>query len=186
MVFDPAADNVMMTISRLARQFGLSRSTLLYYDRIGLLRPSGRSPSNYRLYTDADRRRLEAVCRYRQLGLSLKAIERILGASREGAGSALEQRLRDIENQIKALRSQQRIIRRLLDRASREDMAEGLTREKWTTLLRAAGMTDAEMLQWHVEFERLFPDDHQVFLESLGITPQDIDTIRAFSKTGKS
>ena len=26
----------MMTITRLARQFGLSRATLLYYDRIGL------------------------------------------------------------------------------------------------------------------------------------------------------
>jgi MerR family transcriptional regulator, thiopeptide resistance regulator len=61
-----------------------------------------------------------------------------------------------------------------------------LTREKWTTLLRASGMTDTDMLQWHVEFERLFPDDHQVFLESLGITPEDIDAIRAFSQMKKS
>ena len=32
-----------LTIGRLARQHGLSRSTLLYYDRIDLLHPSGRS-----------------------------------------------------------------------------------------------------------------------------------------------
>ena len=40
----------------LAKSAGLSRSTLLYYDRLGLLRPVGRSESNYRLYsaTDAD------------------------------------------------------------------------------------------------------------------------------------
>ncbi len=176
----------MTTISRLARQFNLSRSTLLYYDRIGLLRPSGRSPSNYRLYTEADRQRLDAICRYRRIGLSLKTIGRILGTSREGAEAALEQRLWNIEDQIKALRSQQRVIRRLLGQTPLTDMMEGLTREKWTTLLKASGMTDTDMLQWHVEFERLFPDDHQVFLESLGITPEDIDAIRTFSQTKKS
>jgi len=174
----------MMTISRLARQFSLSRSTLLYYDRIGLLRPSGRSPSNYRLYTEADRKRLGAICRYRQIGLSLHTIGRILNASREGAGTALEQRLKDIEDQIEVLRRQQVVIRRLLGKASPADMTRGLTREKWTTLLRASGMTDEDMLQWHVEFERLFPDDHHAFLESLGITSKDIDAIRTFSQKG--
>jgi DNA-binding transcriptional MerR regulator len=176
----------MMTISRLAREFNLSRSTLLYYHRIGLLRPSGRSPSNYRLYTIADRQRLEAICQYRQTGLSLKTIGRILDAPREGAGSALRQRLQDIDDQIEALRRQQEVIRRLIGRASPAEMAEGLTREKWTALLRASGMTGADMLQWHVEFERLFPNDHQIFLESLGIPPDDIDTIRAFSRAVNS
>ena len=176
----------MTTISRLARQFKLSRSALLYYDRIGLLRPSGRSPSNYRLYTEADRQRLEAICRYRRIGLSLKTIGRILNASREGAGTALEQRLQAIEDQIQDLRRQQRHIRHLLGRASREEMAKGLNREKWTLLLRTSGMTEADMLQWHVEFERLFPGDHQLFLESLGIAPDEIDAIRTFSQTPKS
>ena len=176
----------MMTISRLARQFNLSRSTLLYYDRVGLLRPSGRSSSNYRLYTPADRHRLETICRYRQIGLSLKTIGRILNASQDSAGTALEQRLQDIENQIKGLRHQQRVIYRLLGRTSPADLSEGLTREKWTALLRASGMTDADMLHWHVEFERLFPEDHQVFLESLGIAPEDIDAIRTFSQKDKT
>jgi len=36
--------------SQLAGRFGLSRSTLLYYDSIGLLSPSERTASNYRLY----------------------------------------------------------------------------------------------------------------------------------------
>ena len=30
----------MLTVGVLARRFGLARSTLLYYDRSGLLRPS--------------------------------------------------------------------------------------------------------------------------------------------------
>jgi len=173
----------MITISRLAKQFNLSRSTLLYYDRIGLLRPSGRSPSNYRLYTPADRRRLEAICRYRRIGLPLKAIGRILNASQEGAATALEQRLQDIDLQMQALRSQRRVIRNLLGQTPMKEMASGMNREKWTALLRASGMTDGDMLQWHAEFERLFPDDHQAFLESLGIPPEDIDAIRIFSRS---
>jgi len=39
----------MFLITELARKHGLSRSTLLYYDRIGLLTPSGRSEAGYRL-----------------------------------------------------------------------------------------------------------------------------------------
>jgi hypothetical protein len=43
-------------------------------------------------------------------------------------------------------------------------------------------MTDQDMRQWHMEFERLFPDDHQGFLESLGIPRDDIKAIRALSQ----
>jgi len=46
------------SVSKLARAFGLSRSTLLCYDRLGLLPPSGRTGSGYRCYTDKDHRRL--------------------------------------------------------------------------------------------------------------------------------
>ena len=51
----------MLTISQLARRFGLSRSTLLYYDSIGLLSPSARSDANYRLYSRNDIERMERV-----------------------------------------------------------------------------------------------------------------------------
>ena len=40
----------MHTAGKLARRYALSRSTLLYYHRIGLLVPSGRSAANYRVY----------------------------------------------------------------------------------------------------------------------------------------
>src|SRR6185503_19923577 len=38
------------SVSRLARRFGLSRTALLYYDRLGLLSPSERSAAGDRLY----------------------------------------------------------------------------------------------------------------------------------------
>jgi DNA-binding transcriptional MerR regulator len=57
-------------ISELGRRFGLSRSTLLYYDRIGLLRPSGRSGADYRQYSEDDVQRMERICLFRGSGLS--------------------------------------------------------------------------------------------------------------------
>ncbi len=39
-----------LTISRLAASHNLSRSTLLYYDRLGLLRAERQSAAGYRLY----------------------------------------------------------------------------------------------------------------------------------------
>lgn len=49
------------TVGRLVRRFGLSRSALLYYDTIGLLRPSRRARGDYRRYGPADARRLEQI-----------------------------------------------------------------------------------------------------------------------------
>ena len=57
----------MLTISQLGRRFGLSRSTLLYYDSIGLLSPSLRSRANYRLYSRSDVERMELIDVYRQV-----------------------------------------------------------------------------------------------------------------------
>lgn len=72
----------MPTISALGRRFGLSRSTLLYYDRIGLLRPGGRSAKAYRHYGEAEVARLEQICLYRRAGVPLAEIRRLL----DGAG----------------------------------------------------------------------------------------------------
>ena len=48
----------MLTVTRLARHFGLSRSALLYYESIGLLKPGRRNGNNYRAYSDRDMLRL--------------------------------------------------------------------------------------------------------------------------------
>ena len=73
----------MYKISELAAMFGLSRSTLLYYDRIAILQPSERSPAGYRIYTAEDRYHLERICGYRKAGLSL---DRIRSALEEDQG----------------------------------------------------------------------------------------------------
>ena len=66
------------TIKKLADLAGVSVRTLHHYDQTGLLQPSQRSPSGYRLYQYSDMLRLQQILFYRELKLSLKEIKRIL------------------------------------------------------------------------------------------------------------
>ena len=84
----------MYRITQLAREFGLSRSTLLYYDQIGLLPPSGRSEAGYRSYSLSDRERLATICSYRQAGLGIEDIRRLLALNEQGGDEVIRQRTR--------------------------------------------------------------------------------------------
>jgi DNA-binding transcriptional MerR regulator len=173
----------VLTISQLARQFGLSRSTLLYYDSIGLLSPSGRSHANYRLYSEDDVRRMESIARYRSAGLSLADIARILDSGGNRLTELLEARLGALNDEIRGLRLQQKLIVRLLRHRDDLPATRHLDKAGWVAILRASGMTDDDMSRWHVEFERHSPEAHQDFLESLGIEHEEIDRIRRWSRS---
>jgi len=171
-----------LTVSRVARRFGLSRSTLLYYDSIGLLQPSSRSPSGYRLYGQQACRRLERICRYRTAGLGLEEIRQILDGRGGKTGAILEKRLETLNDEIGRLRDQQRVVLQLLRSGGKLRHTRALTKKRWVALLRAAGLDDADMRQWHVEFERMEPEAHRDFLESLGIPKAEVRSIRAWSR----
>lgn len=61
-------------VGDLAKRTGVSVRTLHHYDEIGLLSPSHRSESGYRLYTEADVVRLQQIRSLRTLGFSLEEI----------------------------------------------------------------------------------------------------------------
>lgn len=55
-----------------------------------------------------------------------------------------------------------------------------MTKESWVDIMLAAGFTEADMVKWHQKFEELEPEEHQKFLESLGISQEEITKIRTF------
>ena len=197
------------TVGRLARTVNLSRTTLLYYHRIGLLRPTGRSSGNYRLYTASDHDRLQQVCFYRRIGVPLKDIARLLdGGSAAGEpGQILRRRLQVLESEISSLQRQQGEIIRLLNQLSQCPLertgripAAGRSRrtrnkrrrlstkeinvinkQRWVDIMSAADFSEDQMKQWHKTFERMEPEAHEEFLQSLGISPAEIARIRKFS-----
>jgi MerR family transcriptional regulator, thiopeptide resistance regulator len=181
--FDPSNMSAeTWTVGRLARRFGLARSTLLYYDTIGLLSPRGRSAGNYRLYGEGDVERLERICRYRAAGVPLEAIAGILSREGDGLRGVLEQRLFAIDREIRGLREQRALILRLLESESADWSGSIVTKETWVEMLRTAGLDEAGMRRWHREFERVAPEAHDGFLSSLGIAPSEIAAIRAWSR----
>ena len=86
----------MYTIGQICKRFGLSRSTLLYYDSIGLLPASTRSPSGYRLYTEQALQRMTQVQTYREAGLPLETIQTLLASSTATSATVLERHLQDL------------------------------------------------------------------------------------------
>jgi MerR family transcriptional regulator, thiopeptide resistance regulator len=67
-----------LTVGELARLAHVSIRTLHHYDAIGLLVPSERRPSGYRVYTTADVQRLRRILFYRELDFGLDAIRQML------------------------------------------------------------------------------------------------------------
>jgi DNA-binding transcriptional MerR regulator len=68
----------ILKIGQLAWRTGLTVRTLRYYDEIGLLSPSRRMDSGYRLYGVEQIERLHKILALRQLGFSLEEIQSCL------------------------------------------------------------------------------------------------------------
>jgi DNA-binding transcriptional MerR regulator len=171
-----------LTVTRLARACGLSRSTVLYYEAMGLLKPVRRSAGNYRLYGERDLDRLRQVCIYREAGLKLSDIRSILDRPGGDAAAVLRRRFVELGGEIARLREHQRAIARLLDSTNRMRRMDMVTKEKWVSVMQAAGFSDDQMHRWHMEFEKSAPQEHQEFLEFLHIPAEEVKKIREWSR----
>lgn len=54
-----------------------------------------------------------------------------------------------------------------------------MNKQRWVEIMKAAGISEAQMLKWHQTFERLEPAEHQKFLASLKLPMADIARIRS-------
>jgi DNA-binding transcriptional MerR regulator len=176
----------MYTVGQIGKLFKLSRTALLYYDEIGLLSPSARSSSNYRLYSQSDVQRLERIKIYRDAGLSLDVIRKLLQTDSASATAILERHLLEVNQEIAKLRQQQCVIAKLLGDAQVLRGCRSMTKEQWVALLASTGLSKDGMRKWHVEFEKMSPEAHQDFLESLGISQEEITLIRRMSSSQKA
>ena len=172
----------MYKISQIAKEFGISRSTLLYYERVGILLASGRNFSNYRLYNKADFKRLQIICSFRQAGIGIKDIRSILESGKDKINVILKRRLQELGEQSLALHKQQRLIAGMLNvRLNGRPLAH-VDKETWINMLKTAGMDEKAMGKWHAEFEKLAPEAHNDFLLSIGISQSEAVRIRKYSE----
>ena len=93
-----------LTVGALAKRTGLTIRTLHHYDEIGLLSPSGRSQSGYRLYADADVRRLERIVLLRGLGMPLESIASAMQGDSHALIELLERHSESIDAELERMR----------------------------------------------------------------------------------
>ncbi len=172
----------MYTIGQLVKEYGLSRSTLLYYDKIGLLKPCGRSDANYRLYTQKDFERMAQISIYKEAGLTLDSIAEVLVCSKNQSSIILEKRLKCLNSEMSSIRQQQQLIIKLLGQTSLLRQCKVMNKQQWVKILKASGMDENAMRQWHIQFEKDLPEAHTDFLESLDIDANEIEQIKRWSK----
>jgi DNA-binding transcriptional MerR regulator len=91
-----------LTVTNLARACGLSRSAVLYYETIGLLKPPRRTVGNYRIYGQTDFERLRRICVYRDAGLKISNIRSILGEVHCDATRVLKRRLVELSDEMRS------------------------------------------------------------------------------------
>ncbi len=174
----------MITISKLAARCGLSRTALLYYERIGLLGRAARTGANYRAYGEKDLARLQQIMIYRNAGLKLTDIRALLDRPRHDASAVLQRRLAELNREVERLRGHQHAIVKLLKSPAALGRTKMVTKDKLVSIMRAAGLSETDMNRFHTEFERAAPNEHQEFLEFLHIPAEEIRQIREASRKG--
>jgi DNA-binding transcriptional MerR regulator len=69
----------MFTVKQLSKLAGITPRTLHHYDAIGLLKPSRVGDNGYRYYGEESLLRLQQILYYRELGIPLEDIKKIMG-----------------------------------------------------------------------------------------------------------
>lgn len=93
----------MKTVKEVSRLTGVSVRTLHHYDAIGLLKPTRVTEAGYRLYDGDALVRLHMILVYRELGLSLKEIGKILDAPDYDRSRVLAHQIRLMQEKVRKL-----------------------------------------------------------------------------------
>jgi DNA-binding transcriptional MerR regulator len=119
-----------MRIGEVARDSGLSPTTIRYYEDIGLVPEPARAANGYRDYEPSAVERLRFISDAQDSGLTLSEIASILELRAQGNPTCLhtiellERHLEEVERRIESLVASRDLYARLIARAKTLDPAE--------------------------------------------------------------
>ena len=90
-----------MKIGEFAKRSGVTVKTLLHYDKIGLLKPSEKTDSGYRIYCEDDFLKLQQITTLKFIGLSLNEISHIIHESGENLENMISIQKKALEEKKK-------------------------------------------------------------------------------------
>ncbi|MCH7566814.1 MAG: MerR family transcriptional regulator [Nitrospirae bacterium] len=117
-----------LTVIGVVKASGLSRETLRYYEKRGLLKPQRQASNGYRLYAADDLQRLEFIFKTKKAGFTIRKIRELLefkkqkhATGRLGRDIAREQ-IKDVDARVAALQD----VRVILEDFARQCEKDGL------------------------------------------------------------
>lgn len=119
-----------LTVDGVIKASGLSRETLRYYEKMGLLKPQRQASNGYRLYAADDLERLEFIFKTKKAGFTIREIRELLDLKnsvsvtcRLGRDMAREQ-IRHVDEKIVALKEVRTILADFAQQCEKEGLDE--------------------------------------------------------------
>ena len=114
-------DTQILTISQVSERTGLSRDTLRYYEKVGLIESVGRNSGNHRCYAVTDLDWLAFLLRLRETGMSIEGMRHYAQLRSNGAKTLgerlglLREHRSSLENHIRSLRQSAKAVDNKID-----------------------------------------------------------------------
>ena len=155
----------MYTVSDVTKKLGISRSTLLYYERGGLVVPERDPVNGYRLYSQGALDRLVMLKQLQKAGFSLAECRHFMDGDPDMA--LIRERLVHLEKELVEMTVARDLLRSLYHRITGDAPPE---------------MAPADAREWHAEFEKRSADAHAAWLRKMGFSEKEALYIRWVSR----
>jgi len=157
-----------LTIGELETESGVSRSTIYYYVRAGLLPPAQKSSPTRAIYTDDHVELLDEIRRLKQDGLDIRAIREYLGPRVHSASQNGEDL---VARRGEATRSA------ILRTAAREFAAKGYRQTRIADILSEVGITPQVLYSYFPTKRDLFAASYRACLDaSMSVIEPRVET----------
>jgi DNA-binding transcriptional MerR regulator/SAM-dependent methyltransferase len=147
----------MASISSVSTIIGVARSTLLYYERIGIISPERNPGNGYREYSQKDIDTLLLVRQLQVAGFTLKECAGIMAGTLDP--DLIRKRYQTLEQKTETMIMAKELVKSLLVRATGETLS--------------VGDHESRGRNWHAEFERKGAEAHTAWLERLGFSEKE-------------
>jgi DNA-binding transcriptional MerR regulator len=111
---------------------------------------------------------------FREAGVPLAEIANLLNAANLEVTALLLKRLGELNKEIEVVKKQQNIIIKLLENSILYKNLRSIDESTWLTILNSAGIQRETAEEWHSQFEKHSPLQHQNLLELLGFDDDEI------------
>ncbi|MDG0876282.1 MerR family transcriptional regulator [Paenibacillus thiaminolyticus] len=173
----------MIPIQDVTRTTGITVRTLRYYDQIGLLNPSGKTPGGHRLYSDEDLMRLKHIQFLKLMGFRLQEIDEMLAIHDLDWSASLNNQLAYVMEEQEKLKQMEMQLRELIHSMAVEGDAKGNAIQK---LIQLSGRSQETRRKYR---KLLFQEHEQKLMSRLprvdGTDPDSLEWLGLIAQLRK-